>query len=72
MYEDVQKGDDKKAVFWTSISETCYQFSYQCNWRFINLNAAFQAVVGATSWSLFVYSEVGASGVVGNQVTDLL
>ena len=72
VYEDVQKGDDKKGVFWTSISDNYYQFSYHCNWRFINLNAAFQAIVGATSRSLFVYSDVGGSGMVGNQVTDLL
>ena len=71
VYEDVQKGDDKKAVFWTLKGEH-YKFSYHCNWRFINLNAAFQAVVGSTSRSLFVYSDVGGSGVVGNQVTDLL
>ena len=71
IYEDVQKAD-KKGVFWTAVSETYYQFSYHCNWRFINLNAAFQAIVGATSRSLFVYSDVGGSGVVGNQVTDLL
>ena len=72
VYEDVQKGDDKQGVFWTSTGDTYYKFSYHCNWRFINLNAAFQAVVGATSRSLFVYSDVGGSGVVGNQVTDLL
>ena len=71
VHEDVQKGN-KQGVFWTSISETYYKFSYHCNWRFINLNAAFQAIVGATSRSLFVYSDVGGSGVVGNQVTDLL
>ena len=53
--EDVQKAN-KQGVFWTSTSETYYKFSYHCNWRFINLNAAFQAVVGATSRSLFVYS----------------
>ena len=70
VFEDVQKG--KKAVFWTSTGETYYKFSFHCNWRFINLNAAFEAVVGATSRSLFVYSDVGGSGVVGNQVTDLL
>ena len=72
VYEDVQKGDDKKAVFWTSVSDTYYQFSYHRNWRFINLNSAFEAVVGSTSRSLFVYSDVGGSGVVGNQVTGLL
>ena len=71
VYEDVQAGNDKVGVFWTLKGEH-YQFSYHCNWRFINLNAAFQAIVGATSRSLFVYSDVGGSGVVGNQVTDLL
>ena len=70
VFEDVQK-PDKTGVFWTLKGEH-YQFSYYCNWRFINLNAAFQAIVGATSRSLFVYSDVGGSGVVGNQVTDLL
>ena len=70
VFEDVQKG--KQAVFWTSTGETYYKFSFHCNWRFLNLNAAFQAIVGATSRSLFVYSDVGGSGVVGNQVTDLL
>ena len=43
-----------------------------CNWRFINLNASFKNVLGSTKQSLFVYSDVGGSGVVGNQVTDLL
>ena len=72
VYEDVQKGDDEKAVFWTSVSDNYYKFSYHCNWRFINLNAAFEAIEGATSQPLFVYSDVGGSCVVGNQVTDLL
>ena len=71
IYEDVKKPDGKSA-FWTSTSETYYKFSYHCNWGFINLNAAFEAIVGATSRSLFMYSDVGGSGVVGNQVTDLL
>ena len=43
-----------------------------CNWRFINLNMSFKNVTGTTKRSLFVYSDVGGSGVVGNQVTDLL
>ena len=71
IYEDVKKTDGK-SVFWTATSETFYKFSYHCNWRFINLNSAFEAIVGAASRSLFVYSDVGGSGVVGNQVTDLL
>ena len=72
VYADVQKGDDKKAVFCTLVDDDYYQFSYHCNWRFINLNASFRPIVGSTSGSLFVYSDVGGSGVVGNQVTDLL
>ena len=72
VYEDVQAGSDKVGVFWTAVGQTYYKFSYHCNWRFINLNVAFESIVGATSRSLFVYSDVGGSGVVGNQVTDLL
>ena len=71
VFEDVQK-PGKVGVFWTAISDTYYKFSYHCNWRFINQNAAFEQVIGSTSRSLFVYSDVGGSGVVGNQVTDLL
>ena len=43
-----------------------------CNWRLINLEESFETLFGATSRSLFVYSDVGSSGVVGNQVTDLI
>ena len=41
------------------------------NWRFINLNTSFKNVLGSSKRSLFIYSDVGGSGVVGNQVTDL-
>ena len=57
--------------FWGVQGEN-YIFSYHCNWRFVNLDQAFRSVVGSPSRSLFVYSDVGGSGVVGNQVTDLL
>jgi len=53
---------DKKSITLTMI----------CNWRFINLEVAFKNVSGTTKRSFFVYSDVGGSGVVGNQVTDLL
>jgi len=43
-----------------------------CKWRFINLDVAFKNVTGTIKRSLFVYSDVGGSSVVGNQVTDLL
>ena len=46
--------------------------SMTCNCRFTNLNRAFGRVVEVNKRSLFIYSDVGSSGVVGNQVTDLL
>ena len=60
-----------KAVFWT-VYNGLMELSIFCNWRFLNLNQAFQNVVGSRSRSLLVYSDVGGSSVVGNQVTDLL
>ena len=50
----------------------CLQLSRSVNWRFINLNHSFRSVLGPLSRSLLVYSDVGCSSVVGNQVTDLL
>ena len=44
--------------------------SVTCN--FMNLNQTFEAVAETHSRSLFVYSDVGGSSVVGNQVTDIL
>lgn len=41
-------------------------------WRFINLNSVFNNVFNKTSRSVFVYSDVSSSSVVGNQVTDIL
>ena len=60
-----------RLVFWTVVGGNV-QLSIFCNCRFLNLNKAFEVVVGASSRSLFVYSDVSVSGVVGNQVTDLL
>jgi len=48
------------------------KLSIFCNWRFLNLNKAFESVIGSSSRSLLVYSDVGGGSVVGNQVTDLL
>lgn len=58
-------------VFW-KVQNEHFTMSTTCNWRFLNLNNAFQNVVGEHSRSLFVYSDVGGTNVVGNQVTDLL
>lgn len=38
----------------------------------MNLNQEFEALPGTGSRSLLLYSDVGGSSVVGNQVTDLL
>ena len=48
------------------------QLSTSVNWRFINLNHSFRNVLGPSARSLLVYSDISSSGVVGNQVTDLL
>ena len=48
------------------------KLSLDVNWRFINLNNLFKNVLGPSSRSLFVYSNVGGTSVVGNQATDLL
>lgn len=44
------------------------------NWRFVVSHhaMAFHNVAGNTARSLLVYSNVGGSSIVGNQVTDLL
>ena len=68
---------DGAPVFWIVESDKggngdFLRLSIYCNWRFLNLNKAFEVVVGNSSRSLFVYSDVGGSSVVGNQVTDLL
>ena len=42
------------------------------NWRFVNLNYAFKHVFGPSTRSLFVYSDVGRSSVLGDQLTDFI
>ncbi|KAJ7375312.1 hypothetical protein OS493_002060 [Desmophyllum pertusum] len=58
-------------VFWFVVTNHLV-LSVTCNWRFVNLNNAFRAVVGNPTRTLHVYSDVGGSNIVGNQVTDLL
>ena len=66
----------KESGFSSSIDTTqkseYMKLTMTCNWRFINLNVSFKNVTGRAQRSLFIYSDVGGSGVVGNQVTDLL
>ena len=54
------------------VEDGVLKLSLFCNWRFTNFNSAFQNVIGNEKRSLFVYSDVGGSSVVGDQVTDLL
>ena len=58
-------------LFW-KVHEEFLMLGIFRNWRLINLEEVFETLFGATSRSLFVYSDVGSSGVVGNQVTDLI
>ena len=61
----------KKFVYW-DVAGQVLQLNMACNWRFIHLNHAIATVVGSPNRTLHVYSHVGGSGIVGNQVTDLL
>ena len=65
------KNDRGDPLFWLT-RENLFHLSVTCDWCFKNLNKAFQNVVGSTSRSLFIYSNLGGSSLVGNQVTDLL
>ena len=68
-HADVHDGVTSK--FW-EYSGNMTMFSNQCNWRFLNLNSAFFNLLSFPAKSLFVYSDVSVSSVVGNQITDLL
>jgi len=70
-------GSDGVPVFWKVVAFSSggveyLRLSIHSNWRFMNLNEAFRTVEGNKSRSLFIYSNVCKSGVVGNQVTDVL
>ena len=75
---DWKKGVDSNdwSVFWIYTDEGL-RLSPYCNWRFYNLDKAYQKTFGGGSTTphrspLYVYSNVGQSMVTGNQVTDLL
>jgi len=48
------------------------RLSLSVNWRFINLNNAFKSVFGKTARSVYVYSDIGGSSIVGDQITDFI
>ena len=49
-----------------------YQLSRHANWRFINLNSAYDAMTRGIAKTLYVYSDVCKKSIVGNQQTDFL
>ena len=70
---DTAVGHTPGDEFWRYGSDSkLIRMTLTCNWRFINLNTSFKNILDSTKRSLFIYSDVGGSGVVGNQVTDLL
>ena len=48
------------------------RMSLDVNWRFINLNYSFQHLFASSTRSLFVYSDVGGTSVLGDQITDFI
>ena len=48
------------------------RLSMGVSWRFINLDYALNNVFGHTKRSLYVYSDVSSSSVLGDQVTNLV
>ena len=53
--------------------ENLLTLSTACGWRFRNINAAFQSLLGQTQvQSMFVYSDLVKSSMVGDFETDLL
>ena len=69
----IELPNPSNSKFWNYGTVTyLIDLSMTCNWRFTNVNRAFGRVVRASKRSLFIYSDVGSSGVVSNQMTDLL
>ena len=70
---DLNSGTEQspKPVYWY-VDDWSLRLSVFCNWRFINLNKAFHNVIGNSTRTFHVYSDVCASTLVGNKVKDLL
>ena len=48
------------------------QLSLAVSWQFINLDYAFNNVSDHSSRPLYVYSDLGTSSVLGDQITDFI
>lgn len=60
------------ALFELRASENAFILSRKAQWRFIQLNRIFHHVTKRHKRTLYVYSNVGASTIVGDQVVSLL
>ena len=62
----------KGNVFHYKVQTKMMILSPVVNWRFTNLNAAYDALRGSPSRTLMVYSDAADSSIVGGQTVDLL
>lgn len=60
------------ALFFLRADEKAFQLSKKAQWRFVQLNRIFDHVTKRHKRTLYVYSNVGASTIVGDQVVSLL
>ena len=65
-YKDVKNTELNNHDLW-KIESDHLQLSQCINWRFLNLNVAFRAVVGEPSRTFLVYSDLVDSNIVGGQ-----
>ena len=70
--EDVQRHGTTVGLYWTFTPGKWLYLSFNASWRFVNLNAAFERMLNYRRCSLYVYSSVAQSQMVGSQLTDLL
>ena len=71
--QDLNAGsaDNPKRVYWY-VDDWSVRLSIWVNWRFVNLNSAFTRVIGTSTRTFHVYSDVCASSLMGNSIKDLL
>lgn len=65
-------GIQYNALFKYIAAEDVFEFSPKAQWRFINLNRCFDNATKRHKRTLLVYSNVGKSTIVGDQVVSLL
>ena len=75
--EDISENVDGNivAVFFKKVTEEgvdYYHFSFHCNWRFININAAYSNLIESHTRSLIIRSDVCDSSYLGKRKVDVL